>query len=257
MTVPAAEARGGKKPFPYIGGLLAVLAFAALVSLGTWQVERLHWKEGLLATIDQRIHSTPRPLGEIEHLFAEKHDVEYWPVTAKGTFLHGGERHFLSTWQGNSGFDVYTPLKLDDGRYIFVDRGFVPYARKDPATRPQGEVGGEITVTGLARNPLAEKPSYIVPDNDFKKNVFYWKDLSAMTATAGLPAGATVLPFFIDAGAASNPGGLPIGGVTVIDLPNNHFQYALTWYGLALVLFAMVATRLWNRRRATYEEGRP
>ena len=95
MTVPAAEERGGKKPFPYIGAFLAVLAFAVLVSLGTWQVERLHWKEGLLATIDQRIHSTPRPLGEIERLFAEKHDVEYWPVTAKGTFLHGGERHFL------------------------------------------------------------------------------------------------------------------------------------------------------------------
>jgi surfeit locus 1 family protein len=255
MIVTAQE-REERKPFPYVGAFFALLAFAALIALGTWQVERLHWKEGLLATIDQRIHSAPRPLGEIERLFAEKHDVEYWPVTAKGTFLHGGERHFLSTWQGDSGFNVYTPLKLDDGRYIFVNRGFVPYARKDPATRRLGEVDGEVTVTGLARNPLAQKPSFIVPDNDLKKNVFYWKDLSAMTATAGLPGGATVLPFFIDAGAAPNPGGLPVGGVTVIDLPNNHFQYALTWYGLALVLVVMAGTRLRRRWRGEREEGR-
>jgi surfeit locus 1 family protein len=255
MMMPSVEERAGRKPFPYVAAFFAVLAFAALIALGTWQVERLHWKEGLLATIDQRIHSTPRPLGEIERLFSEKHDVEYWPVTAKGIFLHSGERHFLATWQGDSGFNVYTPLKLDDGRYIFVNRGFVPYARKDPATRQQGEVAGEVTVTGLARNPLAEKPSYIVPDNDFKKNVFYWKDLSAMVATAGLPKGATVLPFFIDAGAASNPGGLPIGGVTVINLPNNHFQYALTWYGLALVLLVVVATRFRNRQRVAHKES--
>ncbi|MDN5927569.1 MAG: SURF1 family protein [Hyphomicrobiales bacterium] len=254
--IVATEESEGRKPFPYVAAFFAVLAFAALIALGTWQVERLHWKEGLLATIDQRIHSAPRPLGAIERLFAEKHDVEYWPVTAKGIFLHSGERHFLATWQGDSGFNVYTPLKLDDGRYIFVNRGFVPYARKDPATRPQGEVEGEVTVTGLARNPLAEKPSYIVPDNDIKKNVFYWKDLSVMTATAGLPAGATVLPFFIDAGAAPNPGGLPVGGVTVINLPNNHFQYALTWYGLALVLVVVAGTRLRSRWRAEPEEGR-
>jgi surfeit locus 1 family protein len=255
MTMPSVEARAERKPFPYVAAFFAVLAFAALIALGTWQVERLHWKEGLLAMIDQRIHSAPRPLGEIERLFAEKHDVEYWPITATGTFLHSGERHFLATWKGDSGFNVYTPLKLDDGRYIFVNRGFVPYSRKDPATRPQGEIGGEVTITGLARNPLAGKPSFIVPDNDLTKNVFYWKDLSAMAATAGLPKGATVMPFFIDAGAAPNPGGLPVGGVTVIDLPNNHFQYALTWYGLALVLLAVVATRLWNRRHATDEEG--
>jgi surfeit locus 1 family protein len=247
------EEQGGVKPFPYVAAVLAVLAFAALIALGTWQVERLHWKEALLATIDHRIHSTPRPLSEIERLFAEKHDVEYWPVTVKGTFLHAGERHFLATWQGDAGFDIYTPLKLDDGRYLFVNRGFVPYDRKEPASRAQGEVKGEVTVTGLARNPLAQKPSFIVPDNQPTKNIFYWKDLSAMTATAGLPAGAKVLPFFVDANDAPNPGGLPVGGVTLINLPNNHFQYALTWYGLALVLLVVAVTRLTNRWRGARE----
>jgi surfeit locus 1 family protein len=255
MIRPVDEPKGGK-PFPYIAAFFGVLAFAALVSLGTWQVERLHWKEGLLATIDRRIHSAPRPLGEIERLFAEKHDVEYWPVRLEGTFLNSGERHFLATWKGDSGFDVYTPLKLDDGRYVFVNRGFVPYDRKDPATRPRGQLAGEVTVTGLARNPLAEKPSFIVPDNEPAQNMFYWKDLAAMAATAGLPAGAKVLPFFVDANDAPNPGGLPVGGVTLIDLPNNHFQYALTWYGLALVLLMVVGTRLRDRWRGAREAGR-
>lgn len=252
MSRPVEERVDGK-PFPYVAAILAVLAFAALVALGTWQVERLHWKEALLATIDHRIHSTPRPLSEIERLFADKHDVEYWPVTVRGTFLHGGERHFLATWQGDAGFDVYTPLKLDDGRYLFVNRGFVPYDRKDPATRSAGQVKGEVTVIGLARNPLAQKPSFIVPDNQPAENIFYWKDLSVMTATAGLPAGAKVLPFFVDANDAPNPGGLPVGGITLINLPNNHFQYALTWYGLALVLLVVAGTRLANRWRGIGE----
>jgi surfeit locus 1 family protein len=246
----------GKRPFPYVAAILGVLAFGALVALGTWQVERLHWKEGLLATIDQRIHSAPRSLPEIERLFADRHDVEYRPVTLKGRFLHAGERHFLATWNGDAGFNIYTPLKLDDGRYVFVNRGFVPYDRKDPATRAGGQIQGEVTVTGLARNPLAEKPSFIVPDNDPAKNMFYWKDLPAMTATAGLPAGAKVLPFFVDAGAAPNPGGLPVGGVTLVDLPNNHFQYALTWYGLALVLLVVAGARLKGRWRAGRREPR-
>ncbi|TAM99021.1 MAG: SURF1 family protein [Rhizobiaceae bacterium] len=244
-----AEAAGGAtrgSRFPFGFAIFSIAALALLIALGTWQVKRLAWKEGLLATIHERIHAAPRPLADLEKQFARTHDVEYWPVTARGTFLNGSERDFLATWKGASGFFVYTPLKLDDGRFLFVNRGFVPYDRKDPSTRPAGEVTREVTVTGLARDPLAEKPSSLVPDNDLAKNIFYWKDIKAMAATAGLPAGATVLPFFVDANDAPNPGGLPVGGVTYIDLPNNHFQYALTWYGLAAMVAALMVLRLWR-----------
>ncbi len=98
-----------------------------------------------------------------------------------------------------------------------------------------------MTITGLARPPLAAKPSMLVPDNDTAKNVFYWKDLAAMTTSAGLDP-ARVLSLFVDADATANPGGLPIGGVTQVDLPNNHLQYAVTWYGLALALAGVVVT---------------
>lgn len=245
---PGSTARGNGAVWVMLP--LATLVFAILVGLGIWQAQRLAWKEGLLATIEARTHSAPQPLAAIEERERRAGDVDYWPVTVHGTFLHSGERHFLSTWQGMSGFDVITPLKLDDGRFVLVNRGFVPYAQKDPATRPQGEIAGEVEVTGLARNAPLAKPSWLVPDNEPAENIFFWKDLPQMAATAGLPAGAVVLPFLIDADAAPNPGGLPVGGVTIVDLPNNHLQYALTWFGLAGALLAVVLT-WFIRRRAT------
>jgi surfeit locus 1 family protein len=229
---------------------LALIVFAVLVALGLWQVQRLQWKEALIATIEQRIGSPPRPLPEIEERFFEEGDVEYFPVTATGEFLHGGERHFFATWQGQSGFYVYTPLRLDDGQSVFVNRGFVPFDRKGPATRPQGQVDGEVTVTGLARNPVVAKPSFIIPENQPDKNLFYWKDIEAMAASADLPEGMQLVPFFIDADDAANPGGLPIGGVTMVSLPNNHLQYVITWFGLAAALAAVFIAWLWRGRSA-------
>jgi len=232
------------RPRPLLLLFLGLVVFAILVALGTWQVQRLYWKEGLLDTIGRRTHSVPLPLADIEREFAASRDVDYTPVTVTGTFLHQGERHFFATWEGDSGFNVYTPLRLDDGRFVLVNRGFVPYDLKDPAKRQKGEVAGKVTVTGLARNPLPGKPSMMLPDNDIAKNIFFWKDRDAMAASAGLPAGAVLVPFFVDADKTPNPGGLPVGGVTIIDLPNHHLQYAVTWYGLAAALAAVLILRL-------------
>lgn len=249
MTVASHSVQGGASRKALALGF-SLIAFAVLIGLGTWQVERLAWKEGLIETIDRRMNANPVPLAEVEKQYAASGDVDYVAVTLSGTFLHQGERHFFTTWDGQTGYSVYTPLQLADGRFVFVNRGFVPYEMKDQAKRPQGEVSGQITVTGLARNPLTGKPSMMVPDNDLAKNIFYWKDRDTMAATAGLPAGAAVLPFFVDAGKASNPGGLPVGGTTMVDLPNNHLQYALTWYGLAAALVGVVAVWLRKNRKA-------
>ena len=232
-------------------GLVSVLAlavFAVLIALGTWQVQRLAWKEALIETIAERIASPPRPLSEIEALAAaQAGDVEYWPVEATGTFRHEAESHFFATWQGQSGFFVYTPLELADGRFVFVNRGFVPFDRKDPAMRSEGQIAGPTNIDGLARDTLAEKPSAIVPDNDPGKNIFYWKDIAAMTARAGLAPETDVLPFFIDIGENAVPGGLPVGGVTIVDLPNNHLGYAVTWFGLAAALLGVFVMLIWRK----------
>lgn len=251
MSEASVKSTGRSRPRSALLLGLGLVLLLILLALGTWQVQRLHWKEGLLQTIDQRTHSAPRPLAEVEKQFASTGDVDYTPVTVSGTFLHSGERHFYATWDGDAGFNVYTPLALDDGRFVLINRGFIPYDLKDPAKRAKGQVTGKVTITGLARNPLPAKPSMMLPDNDVAKNIFYWKDRDVMAASAGLPAGFTLVPIFIDADKTPNPGGLPIGGVTIIDLPNSHLQYAMTWYGLAAALAAVLILRL---RRPAKEE---
>lgn len=235
--------------------LLAVSAvvLAILLALGTWQVQRLQWKEGLLSTIDERIAAEPVPLAEIEERRAAGEDVDYLPVEVEGTFLHEGERHLLSTWEGHSGFNIYTPLLLDDGRILFVNRGFVPYDRKAPQSRAEGQVEGRVEIAGLAREVPATEPSWPVPANEPADNLFYWKDLEAMSATADMPEAGLTLPIVVDADDSPNPGGLPVGGVTLVDLPNNHLQYAVTWYGLAAALCAVLFFRLRRSDRGRHE----
>jgi surfeit locus 1 family protein len=229
--------------------VVVLAALAILLSLGTWQVERLHWKEGLLADIAQRRAAAPVALSDIEAIRKSGGDIEYRRVSVTGTFDHARERHFFATFGGQTGFYVYTPMTLADGRILFVNRGFVPYEMKDPKTRTAGEVADQQTVTGYARVRLGEKPSSIVPDNDLAKNIFYWKDLDAMASTTGIDA-SKVVQFFVDAdGSIVNPGGWPKGGVTQFDLPNSHLQYAVTWYGLAVALVAVVIGMIFRRKR--------
>lgn len=232
--------------FPWALLVLGLVAMAVLLSLGHWQQRRLAWKENLLAEIHARTAAAPRPLDDAILQFNQTGDVDYVPVVVQGRFLHEHEMYFLATHKGQSGWYVYTPLLRDGEPAVLVNRGFVPYDNKNARTRPSGQIEGKITIKGLSRNPLPSKPSGLVPDNDLAGNVFYWKDLTAMWERTGLGSRMSVSPIFVDADDVANPGGLPIGGVTRIELPNNHLQYTLTWYGLAAALAAVLAAYLWR-----------
>jgi len=225
--------------------LAALVVLACLLALGTWQVQRLAWKEALIAQIDARLGMEPVDIANILALQQAGEDIEYRPVHISGRFDHDHEQYFLATFRGTSGWNVYTPLQLADGRWLFVNRGFVPYDRRDPATRAEGQVEGTVELEGLARVAPPAKPSTIVPDNDVASRTYYWKDLAAMRSAAGLEE---TLPFFVDAGPSA-PGTLPIGGVTIVSLPNNHLQYAVTWYGLALALAGVTGIWFFRQRR--------
>jgi surfeit locus 1 family protein len=228
--------------------VLALIMFVTLCALGNWQVNRLAWKEDLIQTIQSRIHQPPRP---IESYFKTEQGTDYWPVTLSGKFRHESERHFFATFEGQSGYYIYTPLEIAPNGFIFINRGFVPFDMKEASKRTAGQTQGVVNITGLARSILSEKPSSSLPDNDTAKNVFYWKDFAAMRDTAGLPSGATVLEVFVDADkTATPPSGMPIGGVTIIDLPNSHLQYAVTWYVLAATLLGIWLVMAWRQRRA-------
>jgi surfeit locus 1 family protein len=231
---------------------LVLLALAILLGLGTWQVKRLYWKEALIADIEERRSASPATLSQIEAIAKSGGEIEYRRVNLSGTFDHARERHFFATHRGRTGYYIYTPLSLADGRILFVNRGFVPFEMKEAAKRPDGQVAGEVEIKGLARAPLVAKPSSLLPDNDIAKNIFYWKDLAAMASSADVPSNRLV-NLFVDADDTPNPGGWPEGGVTLIDLPNNHLQYAITWYGLAVALVIVVGFAYFRNGKARGE----
>jgi surfeit locus 1 family protein len=131
---------------------------------------------------------------------------------------------------------------------VLVDRGFVPDAFRDPATRQKGELGGTVTVTGLARPP--ETQGLFIPDNEVEKNRWFWRDLKTMTLSMFGSGGKDVAPFFVEAERADVPGGWPLGGQTRVDLPNNHLQYAITWFGIALCLVVVYVVYVLGRLKA-------
>jgi surfeit locus 1 family protein len=225
-----------------------IAGLAVLIGLGTWQVERKRWKEGLLAKIAARVNAPPVRLDGDRQTRVETDDPEYLHVGLKGRFHHDKERYLYAPAASGLGWHVYTPLEYAPGRFVWVNRGLVPDARKDPTTRREGQVTGETEVTGLARKPVAL--GQFTPKNDVAHNLWYWPDIAALTASAFSGAGAQTLPFTLDADAKpAPPGGLPAGGVTRLDLPNRHLEYALTWYGLALTLIGVYVAFAVSRLR--------
>jgi len=214
---------------------------ALLLGLGTWQIERLQWKEGLIAERQAAVTAPPAPLPAT---LAAARGLEFHRLRAVGSFLNDHELYLHATnAAGDAGYQVVTPLRVPGGAFLLVDRGFVPAERKAPQSRLAGEREGEVSVTGLLRVPAAGRPGWFVPDNDPARNEWFYVDLPAMAKAASLDP---VLPFYLDADASPNPGGWPVGGQTVLDLPNNHLQYAITWYALAAGLLT-VYVAVWRR----------
>jgi surfeit locus 1 family protein len=232
--------------------LAALAGLAVLIGLGSWQMERKRWKEDLIAKIAARVHADPVPLPIVGNANSAQ-DLEYVHVSVRGRFHHDKERYLYAPTPGGIGWHVYTPLELGGQRVVWVNRGLVPDARKAPETRPEGQVGGEVDVRGLVR--LQTGPGAFAAQNDPARNTWYWSDLAAMTASAfaGGPLAAGALPLAIDADARPEPpGGLPRGGVTRLELPNRHLEYALTWYGLAATLVGVyLAFAISHLRAAT------
>jgi surfeit locus 1 family protein len=225
---------------PIIGFAAVAVAFSVLVGLGIWQVERLAWKRDLIARVEARIAAPAEPLPDPSTWPSLRpDDIEYRPVRLAGTFDHDREIHvFIAIGEpkgpfGGQGYFVVTPVTLDDGHVVFVNRGFVPLERKDPATRPDGQVTGRVEIEGLMRPP--EKATWLSPEPDLGKNVWFVRDPQRMAEGTGVDP-ARVAPFTVDARAGLSPGGLPQGGESVVSFPNNHLGYALTWFGLAAVL---------------------
>ncbi len=215
--------------------LIAASGLVVLLALGTWQVERLYWKQALIAELAARASETPMPLPAA---IVDPAALEFRPVKLSGRFRHERELYLEARpYKGRVGLHVVTPLVLDDGRAVLVDRGWVPPERKAPQTRRAGQVEGPLTVLGQMRRGGWTGLRLVRPDNRPADNAWLWMDLPAMAAAAGVPR--TITDLYVVAAPAANPGGLPIGGAAKVKPRNEHLQYAITWYALALALLVI------------------
>ncbi|KLK91216.1 surfeit 1 [Microvirga vignae] len=229
--------------------LATLIALAILIGLGTWQLQRRAWKESLIEQIETRAYGEPSPIvPETEWATWRADQDEFRKVRVTGTFLHDLEAPVYGLAPGArqgapvQGYSILTPLRLTTGAIVIVNRGFVPADLKDPATRPQGQPQDDVTLTGLVRAPEARNA--FTPKDEPQKNLWFARDPHAIADARKLER---VAPFLIDADTTPNPGGWPRGGQTQLTLPNNHLQYALTWYGIALTLVGVFGVFVWKR----------
>ena len=204
-----------------------MLALVTLLALGTWQLERLAWKRDLIAMREAQL-ATPAAL-----LPATAEDWRAWdfrPAIVQGEFRNDLEQLFgVAAIDGRVGHHVLTPLVRPDGGALLIDRGWVPADKAHPAARRAGQLEGPVRIAGTLRYRGDDRPGWFTPDNRPEQSLWYWYDLGALERKLRLP----LLPVVVEADATPNPGGLPIPRRARTELPNNHLQYAITWYGLA------------------------
>ena len=219
-------------------GALALLVVAGLVSLGVWQLERRVSKLALIAQVDRRLAASPVAAPGPEAWPHIGKDDAYTRIVLHGTLRNDHATLVQAATELGAGYWVMTPMATDRGFTVLVNRGFVP-----PERRGQVAVGrsGPVTITGLLR--VSEPKGGFLRTNDPSADHWYSRDVAAIAAKRKLGQAA---PYFVDADARSEPGS-PRGGLTVIAFPNNHLQYALTWFAMAAVL-AFMSLRVALRR---------
>jgi surfeit locus 1 family protein len=210
--------------------MAATFGLIILIGLGFWQLYRLHWKEGLIADLEARLSAPPVSLSD-----AVDHPAEFLHVKASGSFEHQGELFMLDSEGGRPGWRVVTPLESDDGIFVLVDRGFVVDEERDPSRRPGSQPQGHVEVSGYVSRHQAARGLF-TPDNDAAADNWYWWDVPAMLASGRVDPGSRVAPFILHVLPGDDRDAVPQPSPPAPGLTNNHLQYALTWFGLAIVL---------------------
>jgi surfeit locus 1 family protein len=242
---------------PARGGLIEVtvlvaVGLAILIGLGIWQLDRRAWKHNLIASLNAELAKPSTDLPpRTDWATLKPSTLEYRRVSFPAEFLPGQEALVYSAGSAfrpdvkGPGYWVFAPARLAGGSIVIVDRGFVPPERKDMGDRAQGEPRGVVNIVGVMRWP--EASGSFTPAADVKGNVWYARDLQAIEAAKQW---TDVAPFYVEQESPVPPGGFPKPGKLVVNLPDNHLQYALTWFGGALLLVVLYLRWLVRRRRA-------
>lgn len=241
---PRAAARPRRGWGHWLFAALMAVAVVLLVALGIWQLERLAWKQALIARVDARVHAEPvaaPPVSEGPDADADgAARLEYLRVRVRGRLRHDLEIPVYASTERGPGYWIMTPLQTATGT-IWINRGFVDNAHRDRSTRPADTGTPERSLVGLLRLP--ERNGLFLRANVAAQDRWYRRDPQEMAAARDLAG--PVAPWFIDAqpeaapdtadaaGAAPAADAMPIAGMTVIRFRTHHLSYALTWFGLA------------------------
>jgi surfeit locus 1 family protein len=201
---------------------LALPVLAILIGLGVWQVQRLAWKRALIAQVEHKLATPPIGAPGPERWARIGPGDTYTRVKAQGHYLAGRDTYVQAVTDLGAGYWVLSPFVTDRGFTMLVDRGFVPQEMRGRAPAPSAGA-----VSGLLR--LTEPNGAFLRHNAPNADRWYSRDVAAIAAKREL---GKVAPYFVDADAVTSPG-WPRGGLTVIAFPNNHLQYALTWFAMA------------------------
>lgn len=241
-----------------VAWLFFILAFGFTVAAGTWQVNRLQWKQALIAQLEDA--KTQPPRAGLPKDDAELPALQFHPVTVRGVWLGDTEFHLTPRYLHDEfGYAIITPLKLADGRIVLINRGWIPGKKKLLETRPETRVRGNVTLTGLVR--VGAERNYFTPPNQPEKNIWFGRDIAEMAASAKLN---NVVPAMVDAvdPAALRPPpatgqpviplaarSLPVASDGIIRLRNDHLSYIVTWYGIALGILVIFV--VYHRKKKT------
>ena len=221
------------RPFLWLT-IITLPVLLILIGLGSWQLQRLQWKNDLISSFEARSAADAITIPDAN---AALDDLEFRNLALYGVFQHDKETFLTGrTYEGNAGFHVVTPLLLDDGRIILVNRGWVSEDYRDPAKRAFSQIDGQISVTGILRRPGVK--GYFVPENEPENG--FWFTLVPSQINRHLGLGNTAIDqFYADALRTSDVVTLPIAAKTELNLRNAHLSYAMTWYGIALALIGV------------------
>ncbi|WP_306227173.1 SURF1 family protein [Bosea beijingensis] len=249
MSTPAP-----RKPGLLLPTLLTIVATLVLCMLGAWQLERMGTKHAYIERLQREAAGTPAPMPpRADWTKLDPAALDLTHVAARGSYIDdriAGVRTTIAAGPPGSrqlsGFGrwIFQAFKLEDGGIVLVNRGFVPEGRLGQI----GPASGPDTITGFLRAPEARNS--FTPQDLPAIREFYTRDPAAIAASLGQPPA----PFYLEA-ARDGDGMTPPAGVDVRELigriPNNHLQYALTWFGLALTLLGVFAAWVWQTRRNT------
>ncbi len=224
--------------------LATLIGTAILLWLGAWQVQRLAWKEALIAQLAANAAAPAVDLATAANLGATGKDPEYVRVRFKAQYRHDAWKKMIATYEGGQGWTIITPAISSDGWAVIVDRGRIPGQRLANFDKPEGEVEIEGVIRAHDRGK-----AFFDPANDAKANLWYWWDVPTMLAASGLPEGLKPFPYVVQLLPSSATAEFPKPEEPQANLANNHLGYAITWFGLALTLIGVSGFYLYDLRR--------